>query len=357
MSLVHVVVPDGVDDPARPSGGNAYDRRLCAGLAALGWEVREHTVVAEERCGRTVYPASALCEALARVPDGGVVLLDGLVATGRPEVLLAQAGRLRLVVLVHLPLALDEPGDSSEVRAREESALRGAAHVVTTSRWTRRWLLDAYDLDPSRVTVAHPGTEPAPAATGEEPGRRLLCVGAVIPAKGHDVLLEALARVAGHDWHCELVGSVERDPGFVEHLRGRALELGIADRVWFRGALVGTALDAAYARADLFVTASRGETYGMVVTEALARGIPVLATRVGGVPEALGHTPGGRRPGVLVPPEDAVALAGAVEQWLGDPRLRRQLRHAAAERRPLLPSWSDTSKEVAGVLPRGGGLT
>ena len=120
----------------------------------------------------------------------------------------------------------------------------------------------------------------------------------------------------------------------------------------FRGALVGTALDAAYARADLFVTASRGETYGMVVTEALAHGIPVLATRVGGVPEALGHIPGGRRPGVLVPPDDAVALAGAVEQWLGDPRLRRQLRHAAAERRPLLPSWSDTSSGVAGVLAR-----
>ncbi len=352
MTLVHVVVPDGVDDPARPSGGNTYDRRLCAGLAALGWDVREHVVVPEDRCGRTVYPASALCEALARVPDGNVVLLDGLVATGHPEVLHAQAGRLRQVVLVHLPLALDAPGDSGEVRAREESALRGVAHVVTTSRWTRRWLLDAYGLDPSRVTVALPGAEPGPAATGEEPGRRLLCVGAVIPAKGHDLLLDALARVAGPDWGCELVGSLERDPGFVEHLRCRALELGIADRVRFRGALVGTALDAAYARADLFVTASRGETYGMVVTEALAHGIPVLATRVGGVPEALGHTPGGRRPGVLVPPDDAVALAGAVEQWLGDPRLRRQLRHAAAERRSLLPSWSDTSSEVAGVLAR-----
>ena len=350
MSLVHVVVPDGVDDPARPSGGNTYDRRLCAGLVARGWEVRVHSVLPEDRCGRTVYTASVLSEVLTRVSDGSVALLDGLVATDHPEVLRAQAARLRLVVLVHLPLGLGAP-EGGDARAREEAALRAATHVVTTSRWTRGWLLDAYGLDPSQVTVAAPGVEPAPAVTGDEPGRRLLCVGAVIPAKGHDVLLEALARVAEPGWTCELVGSLERDPGFAEHLRGRALELGIADRVRFRGALVGTALDAAYARADLFVTASRGETYGMVVTEALAHGIPVLATRVGGLPEALGHTPGERtRPGMLVPPGDAVALAGAIQQWLGDPRLRRRLRHAAAERRPLLPSWSATSAAVAGVL-------
>ena len=349
MSLVHVVVPDGVDDPARPSGGNTYDRRLCAGLVALGWEVREHTVMAEERCGTTGYSATALCEVLDRLPDGGVALLDGLVATGHPQVLRAQADRLRLVALVHLPLGLGEP-EGGEVRAREAAALRGVAHVVTPSRWARRWLLDAYRLGPTQVTVAVPGAEPAPVVEGEPAGRRLLCVGAVIPAKGHDVLLEALARVAGPAWTCELVGSLERDPGFVVHLRGRALELGIADRVRFLGALVGTALDVAYAQADLFVTASRGETYGMVVTEALAHGIPVLATRVGGLPEALGHTPGGRRPGVLVPPGDPVALAGAIEQWLGDARLRQALRHAAAERRPLLPAWSATSTAVAGVL-------
>ncbi len=345
-----MVVPNGVDDPARPSGGNTYDRRLCTGLAALGSEVREHAVGTEGRCGATTYTASALREVLARLPDGGVVLLDGLVATGHPEVLRSQAPRLRLVVLVHLPLGVGATDDGGESRAREEAALWAVAHVVTTSRWTRRWLLDAYGLDPSRVTVAVPGAEPVPPVTGEEAGPRLLCVGAVIPAKGHDVLLEALARVAGLDWGCELVGSLERDPGFVERLRARALERGIADRVRFRGALVGTALDAAYARADLLVTASRGETYGMVVTEALAHGIPVLATRVGGLPEALGRTPGGRRPGVLVPPEDPAALAGAVEQWLGDPRLRRHVRRAAAERRPLLPSWSDTSAEVARVL-------
>ena len=360
MRRVHVVVPDGVDDPARTSGGNTYDRRLCTGLAALGWDVHEQAVVGENACGDAVFSAAALADVLARVPSGDPVILDGLVASASPKALCAEAERLRLVLLVHLPLGLGEPeadrvapapdGGTGTEQEQEAEAVHAVAAVITTSRWTRRWLIDAYRLDPARVAVAVPGADPAPLTAGERAGRRLLCVGAVIPAKGHDVLLAALARVAEPGWLCEFVGSLERDPGFVEHLRGRAVELGIADRVSFAGVLTGAALEQAYARADLFVTASRGETYGMAVTEALAHGIPAVATRVGGLPEALGHAPVGRRPGILVLPGDPVALAGVIGQWLGDPRLRERLRSAAAGRRGTLPTWAQTSSEVSRVL-------
>jgi glycosyltransferase involved in cell wall biosynthesis len=352
VRTVHLVVPEGVDDPGRPSGGNTYDRMLARGLAEHGWEVHPHEVPGDPRAGGSGFTASELATALAGVPSGGVAVVDGLVGSDRPEVLVAESERLRVVVLVHLPLGLDaRDRDAAPVRVREQAALGAVSAVVTPSRWTRRWLLDTYGLDATRVAVAVPGVEPARVVEGCADGRRLLCVGAVVPAKGHDVLLEALARLVGvGDWILECVGPLGRDPAFVDRLRRQVGDLGLSGRVRFSGALGGAALDDAYARSDLLVTASRGETYGMVVTEALARGIPVLATRVGGLPEALGRAPGGRRPGTLVPVDDASALAGALEQWLGDPRVREHLRAAARERRPTLPTWAATTAEVARVL-------
>jgi len=351
VRAVHLVVPEGVDDPARPSGGNTYDRMLACGLTGLGWDVRVHEVPGDQARGGVRSTAPALAAVLSTLPSGTVVVVDGLVGSDRPEVLVAAAGRLRVVVLVHLPLGLDGPDrEAAPVRALEQAALESVSAVVTPSRWSRRWLLENYGLDAARVVVAVPGVEPARVVGGCPDGRRLLCVGAVVPAKGHDVVLEALARVPVTGWTLECVGTLERDPAFVDRLRHGVQDLGLSGRVRFSGALVGTSLDDAYARADLLVTASRGETYGMVVTEALARGIPVVATRVGGLPEALGRAPGGRRPGILVPVDDTSALAGSLAQWLGDPALREHLRAAACDRRPMLPTWAAAGAEVARVL-------
>ena len=151
-------------------------------------------------------------------------------------------------------------------------------------------------------------------------------------------------------WHCVCVGSVDRDPAFVEALRRRALDRGLGDRVSFAGPRIAADLDRSYATADLLVLASRAETYGMVVTEALARGLPVVAADVGGVTEALGYGADGIRPGLLVPPEDPAALGAALRAWLGDPELRRRLRLAARQRRESLRGWSATASVIAGVL-------
>jgi glycosyltransferase involved in cell wall biosynthesis len=88
----------------------------------------------------------------------------------------------------------------------------------------------------------------------------------------------------------------------------------------------------------------------MVVAEALARGIPVLASDVGGLPEALGRTPDGALPGMLVPADDPAALSVALRRWLGDPELRRRLRDAALARRRTLTGWPATTRAVAAVL-------
>jgi glycosyltransferase involved in cell wall biosynthesis len=350
VRTVHVVVPGGIDDPARPSGGNTYDRHVSHGLGSLGWSVHEHAVPGSwPRPGAASF--AALADVVERIPDGAVVLLDGLVASTAPDVLVAHGRRLRLVVLVHMPLGHRPIDDAAgQTRAREHAVLSAAAAVVTTSAWTRRRLLELYSLPVDVLHVAEPGVDPADHATGSANGGALLCVATVTFDKGHDVLLDALETMPDLSWHCVCVGRLDRDPTFVEALRRRALDSGLRDRVDFPGPRTGADLDRSYAAADLMVLASRAETYGMVVTEALAHGLPVIAGDVGGLPEAVGYGADGIRPGLLVPPEDPAALGAALRSWLGDAELRSRLRRAACERRDSLTGWSTAASVIAGVL-------
>lgn len=349
VNPVHVVMPGDVDDPARPSGGNVYDRRVCLGLPAAGRPVREHAVT-----GSWPRPDAdarrELARVLAGIPAGRDVLLDGLVACGVPDVVAPHARRVRLSVLVHLPLG-DEAGLAAPVAAglatREGFTLRAAGAVVATSPWAAGRVATLHGVAAHVVT---PGVDPAPLAPGAGDGSRLLCVGSITPTKGQDLLVEALARLADRDWSCELVGPLTRDPGHVAAVRALVERHGLADRVRLAGARTGADLDAAYAAADVLVLPSRRETYGMVVTEALARGIPVLATAVDGVPETL--APDGEVPGLLVPagPDVLAALVGALRRWLDEPQLRDAARRAARRRRRGLAGWDVTSRRLAGVL-------
>ena len=343
---VHVLVPGGIADPDRSSGGNTYDRRLCEGLAATGWSVRTREVPGD-------WPAvgdesrAALVRALGETRDESLVLVDGLVASPCPEALVPAGRRLRTVVLVHMPLGTPAGGTA---RAREAAVVRSTAAVVTTSDWTRRWLLGAYGIAPGRVHVARPGVDPAPIAAGSSDGASLLNVGAVTPGKGHDLLVAALARAADLPWQCVCVGSLTRSPAFVASLRQHIHHTGLTDRLLLVGPRTGEDLAGAYRGADALVVTSRAETYGMVVTEALAHGLPSLAYDVGGVSEALGRGAGGEPPGVLVPAEDIEAYAQVVRRWLTDADLRRRLRTTAAERRAGLAGWDETVVRVARVL-------
>jgi glycosyltransferase involved in cell wall biosynthesis len=336
---VHLVVPDGIDDPARPSGGNTYDRHLRRELAMLSWPVREWAVP-----GFWTPPDAAslagLEDVLQQIGDDAVVLLDGLIASQASDALVPQARRLRLVVLVHMPLG----------HRRERAVLCAARAVVTTSAWTRRRVIDLHELDARRVHVAEPGVEAADPVSGTEAGGALLCVAPVTFEKGHDVLLDALVSIRAASWECVCVGRLDCDPAFVEALRRRSIDLGLGDRVSFAGPRTGDELNRLYGEADVLALPSRSETYGMVITEALARGLPVVAADVGGVPEALGHGADGIRPGLLVPPDDPGALAEALRVWLGDRELRARLRRAALERRKSLSPWSATASVVADVL-------
>jgi len=346
---VRVVVPEGFDDPGQPTGGNIYDRRVCAGLAGAGWDVLVTTVAAP-----WPVPGPGALADLARIvsaiPDGETVMIDGLIASPAAAQLLPHFGRIRMTVLLHMPLAtaLDTHHDASAERS-ERVVLRAATGVIVTSEWTRQQVLTRYAIPAHRVHVARPGVDRVAAPARPVRGH-LLCVGVLGRHKGQDLLVEALADLAERDWHCVLAGPLDRDPDFVDQLQTRITRLGYGHRVRLTGVLTGAALSHAYTTADLLVAPSRSETYGMTVTEALAHGLPVIAADVGGLPEALGSTADGTRPGQLVPPGDPAALAAALGDWLGDERHRRRLRAAARQRRSTLRGWEQTTREIANAL-------
>jgi glycosyltransferase involved in cell wall biosynthesis len=340
VSSVHFVVPPGIDDPARPSGGNTYDRRVIAELVAQGWSVPVHAVD-----GPWPHPdrraEDELAATLAAIRDDALVLIDGLIASAAPQVLRRHAARLRLAVLLHMALG----------HAAERDALSAARAVITTSEWLRRRVVGLYSLPCVRVAV--PGVDPAPLTAGTASGGNVLCVAAIAAHKGQDVLLAALAELADRAWQCTLVGSPDIDPGFVARLHEQVERAGLGARVTFTGALTGDALARAYARADVLVLASRSESYGLVITEALAAGVPVIATAVGGVLEALGgvcgvsSADGGGRPGLLV---EASALPDALRRWLDDADWRGSLRAGAVARRATLTGWDETGRNLVSAL-------
>lgn len=320
------VVPDAIDDPARVSGGNVYDQRVRDELRARGRTV-QLVPVADDRD-----LPSAL--AAAPLPDGAVVLIDGLIA-GRAFTSRDDLPRgLRLVVLAHMP-----PGDGM--------SFGFADRVIATSHWTRAELIEQDCADPQRIVVAIPGTDPAAVAGASENGGRLLCVGVVAPHKGQDVLISALAGLPDdQDWTCTFVGSRDDAPDFVDALTAAVEAAGLDRRITFTGVLTAGRLAAEYAQADLLVVPSRTESFGMVVTEAFARGIPVVASGAGGLPESVGSSGAG----IVVPPEDPWALGVVLRQWLSSAARRHELRTAAKAARTALAGWERTVEIVASTL-------
>ncbi|MDS4019153.1 MAG: glycosyltransferase family 4 protein [Candidatus Competibacter sp.] len=345
MRSAHFLIPG---DPETRTGGYLYDRRIMAGLTALGWRVELHRLDA-------AFPLptpAALREAdavLAALPERALAVIDGLALGAMPEVAAAHRDRLRSIALVHHPLALEtglRPAVSRQLYASEREALRHVRHVIATSPSTVRALAD-YDVPPERCTVVPPGTEPAALAAGSGRGEQwvLFCAASLTPRKGHVVLFRALARLRHLSWRLECAGSDTLDPASAALSRGSIEELGLMDRIELLGELDADALAARYQQADLFVLPSWYEGYGMVLAEALARGLPIVSTTAGAIPDTVPADAG-----LLVPPGDEAALAEALARVMTEPELRQRLAAGARAARRTLPDWPRVCGQFAATL-------
>ncbi len=346
----HFVYPG---DLATRTGGYRYARELLGVLARRGVPVALHRLA-----GAFPFPGEADLAAadlaLAAIPAGAIVVVDGLAYGAMPEVAGAHAARLRLVALVHHPLALEtglDPAAAAALAAAERAALASARAVIVTSPGTGRDL-DGYGVPAGRRHVALPGVRRRSTGSPQRvrhDAMRLLCVATVTPRKGHLELVEALAaasrRHPGRAWRLRCVGSLDRDPHCAARLRDRIATLGLAGRIELAGERDEEEVDRLYGEADAFVLASHHEGYGMVLAEAMAHGLAVVSTRAGAIPETVPP-----EAGLLVPPGDVEALAEALGRILAEPGLRARLAAGARAAGGRLPDWDDTADRFLAAL-------
>jgi glycosyltransferase involved in cell wall biosynthesis len=339
-------------DPESRTGGYIYDKRVVEGLRGLGREVTLHRLAD----GFPFPDPAAVAEAatiLRALPDGTLTVIDGLAFSVLPEVMASEAGRLRLVALIHHPLALENGLSGAQRRALETNerwALAAARRVVVTSPGTARDLQQGYGVEAGRIGVVLPGTDPTPPAQGSgEAAPVMLAVATLTPRKGYLDLVAALSRLAGLPWRLGCAGSLERDAPHAAAVQAAVRHAGLTDRIRFFGEIDEPTLLRHYDRADLFVLPSHHEGYGMALAEASARGLPIVSTTGGAIPETV---PAGA--GLLVRPGDIDALTEALRRLLTDPAARLAMREAGLAARARLPGWPAQAAAFARELDLAG---
>jgi glycosyltransferase involved in cell wall biosynthesis len=354
VNAIDFVVPGDLDTP---TGGYIYDREILAGLRALGWRTTVHSL---DPSFPEPTPAAlrAARSTFAAIPDGSLVVIDGLALPGLERIFADEGKRLRLVALVHHPVALETglpPDAARRFEDAERRALALVRRVITTSQWTAR-ALARYDVAIGALRVVEPGvdrrtmhgsTDPRgvePAAP-QHASLNLLCVGTLTPRKGHALLFEALGELRDRRWHLNCAGSLLRDPAHVATLERHLDRLRLTNRVSLLGDLDADALERQYERADLFVLPSYLEGYGMALAEAVTHGLPIVSTTGGAIPETVPAAAS-----VLVPPGDSRALVKALALLLDDPAKRAELAANARAARASLPTWDGAASKFAAAL-------
>ena len=338
-------------DLATPTGGYAYDRRMIAELRELGWRP-EVLNLGEGFPFPSALTLAGANASLADVPKGRPIVIDGLAFGVMPEAAESLRATHPLIALVHHPLALETgmaPDQAAALRASERKALACARAVIANSAATARALETDYGVPPERITIAPPGTDRAPFVRPNTTSTlvALLAVGAVVPRKGYDLLIEALSGLLDLPWRLTIVGDCRRDPVTAARLTADIVRQRLEPRVKIEDAVMPERLSQLYNASDLFVLPSRYEGFGMAYAEAIAHGLPVIGTTAGAIPDTVPATAG-----VLIPPDDVAALAAALRRLIENPEERAQFAAGAAAAAAHLPTWHDSARLFSAAMER-----
>lgn len=332
---------------ATVSGGYEYDRHMVAGLRERG-----HTVGVLELPGQ--HPRAdevardAARAALSQLAPATRCLIDGLAlpAFAGLETALRSLGA---VGLIHHPTSLEtglDPAQAATREALEQVLFSALERLIVTSDPTAETLVRSYGVDPARITVVMPGTPDLPRGSGSSGGTcEVLSIGALIPRKGHDVLMRALARLFDLNWHLTIIGPSDAARRYAADLQALAQELRIEHRVAFTGALTPAEMEPYWQQADIFALATRHEGYGMAIAEAIRRGLPVATTTGAAIASQIGP-----EAGVVSQPNDHEQLSRALRRLIFSRELRSEMAETAWQTGQSLPSWTQQIDRFAAAL-------
>lgn len=352
MTRAAFAVPGSLDTP---TGGYAYDKRIIEELRALGWQI-DIVDLGDAFPNPDQAARQTALQRLQALPEKLPIVIDGLAFGVMADEARGLRDRYPLVALVHHPLALETGIDAATadaLHASEQTALECARAIIVTSEPTAAIVVREYAVPRDRVTVIRPGVD-RPVATRRSQKNRetveLLAVGAITPRKGYDHLIEALGGLKALPWHLTIAGDTTRSATALTGLQDAMARAQVHDRVVVAGAVSDEVLAKLYADADIFVLASQFEGYGMVFGEAVAQGLPIVATAVGAAGAIV--PPGA---GILVAPGDVEAFHDALRRVIEDADTRERMTIASRQGAERLPTWRQSAQQFAEVLGAMGG--
>lgn len=335
-------------DKDRRTGGFIYEATVLRVLNELGCATR-HLVLPDSFPNPTPADMATTLDLLCAIPADQPIILDGLVFGAIDPDGLATIPA-PVIAMIHHPLGLEtglSPQRAAFLRGNEAAALRHVAAVIVPSPHTAVILARDFGVDPMLITIAPPGfVRPVQVLVPADPPL-ILSVGLLAERKGHDVLIDALALIADVPWQAEIVGKAH-DLVYARALEAQVAELSLSDRIKFAGEISATSLDNRFNAAHVFALATRYEGYGMVLSEAMQYGLPIVSCRVGAVPDTVADA------GILVPPDDPAAFATALRKVLTNPQEHARLATVASGSAASLPEWDDTAQRFIEVIMRLG---
>ena len=341
-------------DLTSPTGGYAYDRRMIEGLERRGWQIQLVSL-------GDGYPfldptqKDFARSKLLNLDQGVPMVIDGLALGALPDLVPEIANRHPVIALIHHPLAFEYGLKDPEIKFLSHSethALKHVVGVIANSPTTARDLNQHYGINSERVHIVLPGTdrtrrlEPRTQKNVDDCSPvNLLSVGSIIPRKGFHDLIPALAPLMNLSWTLTIAGDTSRHLEAYVRLTMDIKHYHLEDRVKVLGVVTNEVLENLYAKADIFVLPSLFEGYGMVYAEAMAHGLPIVATSGGAIPDTVP-----KEAGLLVAPGDVSALTIALKTLILDPPYRARLSSGALQAALLQPTWEESIQSFETAL-------